>query len=181
MQPGRTFPNQPPDARPMQVQGLNMENLKRLCLPEYSEDFPKEAALRALSRPSFLRTLLTTLDEDTLRRLKELLLQLPAVPHYALPSVRGFNNNVRCMAQLLPAPEESGRTPRPTPRPTPRLPTSTPGSFQWKVATCRFLGGFHHFMLSVGRIFGDWAQTPGHSGRHSRTAPPRRGSRRGSR
>ncbi|XP_004615680.2 oncostatin-M [Sorex araneus] len=152
----------------MHLQGLHKSILRDHCR-EQPGAFPSEDALRALSRPAFLRAVRAGLDQ-VLHRLTPVLKtfpkQLPEVRDMAkaLMYIRGFQNNVHCMAQLLPDASAPAEPPQEGPG---ALPTPSSNAFQRKLEGCRLLRGHHRFIHSVGRVFGEWGAHPSRSRRHS--------------
>ncbi|XP_045647292.1 oncostatin-M isoform X1 [Ursus americanus] len=158
-------------------QGLDKDGLKEHCR-EHPGAFPSKDALQRLSRREFLRALHTTLG-SVLHRLTALQRDVPKAQdlemlNRAKQNIRGFRNNIHCMAQLLP---DSSETTEPTPAGPATSPSPTPTSdtFQRRLEGCRFLHGYHRFMHSVGQVFQEWGESPSRSRRHS----PRRGLRKG--
>ncbi|XP_044897937.1 oncostatin-M isoform X1 [Felis catus] len=159
------------------IQGLDKDGLKEHCR-ERPGVFPSKDALQRLSRQEFLQILNTTLGH-VLHRLRTLQKDIPKAQdleklNIAKLNIRGFKNNIHCMAQLLPGSLEKTE---PTPTGPGASPSPTPISdaFQRRLEGCRFLHGYHRFMHSVGQVFREWGQSPSRSRRHS----PRRGLRKG--
>lgn len=166
----------------IRFQGLESPKLQEHCR-EHPGDFPSEDALWRLSRQDFLRTLNVTLGL-VLRMLSALQQDLPeAAQQQTEMNVRGFGNNIHCMAQLLRGsldPEAAEPT-QPGPGPTlpPLLPPMPPSStFQRKLRNCRFLRGYHHFMRAAGQVLRSWGERRGRSRRHSPHRALQRGARR---
>ncbi|XP_055972540.1 oncostatin-M [Sorex fumeus] len=147
----------------MHFQGLHKSILRDHCW-EQPGAFPSEDDLRALSRPAFLRTV-----QDRLHRITSFLKTFPKdLPETqpmttALRYIQGFQNNVHCMAQLLPD-ASPARPPQEGPG---ALPTPSSNSLQRKLDGCRLLRGHHRFIHSVGRVLGEWGAHPSRSRRHS--------------
>ncbi|VCW76818.1 unnamed protein product [Gulo gulo] len=163
----------------IQSQGLDKDGLKEYCR-ERPGTFPSKEALQRLSRREFLWALNTMLDH-VLHRLMALQRDIPKAQdletlNRAKQNIRGFKNNIHCMAQLLPGSSETTE-PAPIGPGTSPSPTPTPDTFQRRLEGCRFLHGYHRFMHSVGQVFREWAESPSRSRRHS----PRRGLRKGTR
>ncbi|XP_049475810.1 oncostatin-M isoform X2 [Panthera uncia] len=159
------------------IQGLDKDGLKEHC-QERPGVFPSKDALQRLSRQEFLQILNNTLGH-VLHRLRTLQKDIPKAQdleklNIAKLNIRGFKNNIHCMAQLLPGSLEKTE---PTPTGPGASPSPTPISdaFQRRLEGCRFLHGYHRFMHSVGQVFREWGQSPSRSRRHS----PRRGLRKG--
>nr|XP_055179012.1 oncostatin-M [Nyctereutes procyonoides]XP_055179013.1 oncostatin-M [Nyctereutes procyonoides] len=150
-------------------QGLDKNGLKEHCR-ERPGAFPSKDALQRLSRQVFLRTLDTTLGH-VLLRLAALEQDIPKAQDLEMLSgvklnIRGFKNNIHCMAQLLPG---SSETTEPTPTSPGASPSPTPtlDTFQRRLEGCRFLHGYHRFMRSVGQVFREWGKSLSRSRRHS--------------
>ncbi|XP_032165231.1 oncostatin-M isoform X2 [Mustela erminea] len=163
----------------IQSQGLDKDGLKEHCR-ERPGTFPSKEALQRLSRQELLRALDTMLDH-VLHRLMALQRDIPKAQdletvNRAKQNIRGFKNNIHCMAQLLPGSLERTE-PAPIGPGTSPSPTPTPDTFQRRLEGCRFLHGYHRFMHSVGQVFREWAESPSRSRRHS----PRRGLWKGAR
>lgn len=161
----------------IQSQGLDKDGLKEHCR-ERSGAFPSKDALQGLGRWEFLRTLDTTLGR-VLHRLTALRRDIPRAQdletlNRAKQNIRGFKNNIHCMAQLLPGSSETTE-PTPTGPGTSPSPTPTSDTFQRRLEGCRFLHGYHRFMHSVGQVFREWGESPSRSRRHS----PHQGLRKG--
>ncbi|XP_077617740.1 oncostatin-M [Crocuta crocuta] len=161
------------------IHGLDKDGLKEHCR-ERPGTFPSKDALQLLSRQEFLQILATTLDH-VLHRLRTLQKDIPKAQDLeklkmAKLNIRGFKNNIHCMAQLLPGSVEKAE---PTPAGPGASPSPTPISdaFQRRLEGCRFLHGYHRFMHSVGQVFREWGESPSRSRRHS----PRRGLQKGAR
>ncbi|XP_048196679.1 oncostatin-M [Perognathus longimembris pacificus] len=164
----------------MQHQGLDISILRSLC-KVCRGIFPSEDALRALSRPSLLRTVHTTLG-CIVRNLDILNQQLSKTKdaqnlEAAKWNVLGLQNNIHCMAWLL---NSSLETPEPTPADTGTQPSWLPdpsqGTWAAKVAGLKFLYGYHSFMQAAGTVFREWGDSLSRSRRHS---PRRHSSQRG--
>ncbi|XP_076794330.1 oncostatin-M isoform X2 [Arvicanthis niloticus] len=152
----------------MHLQNLNTSALRAACM-ENSVAFPSEDTLRQLSKPHFLSTVYAILGriEHQLDALRQQFLKTPAFPKLekARWNTHGIRNNVYCMAQLL---HYSLEIPEPTQADSgASQSTTTPGLFQVKIGSCRFLWGYHHFMGSVGRVFREWGDGSRRSRRHS--------------
>eukprot|EP00071_Canis_lupus_P032316 XP_022265873.1 oncostatin-M isoform X1 [Canis lupus familiaris] len=154
---------------PIRSQGLDKNGLKEHCR-ERPGAFPSKDALQRLSRRVFLRTLDTTLGQ-VLLRLAALEQDIPKAQDLEMLSgvklnIRGFKNNIHCMAQLLPG---SSETTEPTPTSPGASPSPTPtlDTFQRRLEGCRFLHGYHRFMRSVGQVFREWGKSLSRSRRHS--------------
>ncbi|XP_047683962.1 oncostatin-M isoform X2 [Prionailurus viverrinus] len=159
------------------IQGLDKDGLKKHCR-ERPGVFPSKDALQRLSRQEFLQILNTTLGH-VLHRLRTLQKDIPKAQdleklNIAKLNIRGFKNNIHCMAQLLPGSLEKTESTPTGPGASPS-PTPIPDAFQRRLEGCRFLHGYHRFMHSVGQVFREWGQSPSRSRRHS----PRRGLRKG--
>ncbi|XP_027432463.1 oncostatin-M [Zalophus californianus] len=153
----------------IQSQGLDKDGLKEHCR-ERPGAFPSRDALQGLGRWEFLRTLDTTLGR-VLHRLTALQRDIPKAQdletlNRAKQNIRGFKNNIHCMAQLLPGSSETTE-PTPTDPGTSPSPTPTSDTFQRRLEGCRFLHGYHRFMHSVGQVFREWGESPSRSRRHS--------------
>ncbi|XP_012586288.1 PREDICTED: oncostatin-M [Condylura cristata] len=157
------------------IQGLDVPVLQERC-KERPGAFPSEDALRGLSRPSFLHALDTRLSH-TLHRLKALQKGLPEAKFLeaAVLNIRGFRNNIHCMAQLLPDTSEATKPTQESPWVLPSA-TSTSDTFQLKLEGCRFLSGFGRFMHAVGQVFRGWRLSPSRSRRHSPPPALRKGA-----
>lgn len=139
---------------------------------ECSRAFPREDALRGLSRLGFLQTVNATLH-DVLQGLAKIK-DLPEL-QVVTRNIQGVRNNIYCMSELLTNCSET-----PEPLPPGSGPTLMPPSldiFQAKLEGCRFLCGYHRFMGSVEQVFGQWGDSPSRNRRHS----PRRGLHKGAR
>ncbi|XP_029778353.1 oncostatin-M [Suricata suricatta] len=161
----------------IRIQGLDKDGLKEYC-QERPGTFPSKDALQQLSRQGFLHVINTTLGQ-VLHRLRTLLKDIPKAQDLEKLNmmklhIRGFKNNIHCMAQLLPGSVEKTEPTPAGPAASPS-PTPIPDAFQRRLEGCRFLHGYHRFMHSVGQVFREWGQSPSRSRRHS----PRRGLRKG--
>ncbi|XP_052054834.1 oncostatin-M [Apodemus sylvaticus] len=162
------------------LQNLNTPTLRAACT-EHPVAFPSEDTLRQLSKPRFLSTVYTTLDRvwHQVGALKQQFLKTQAFPELesTRQNIQGIRNNVYCMAQLLHRPLE---IPEPTQAysGTSQSTTITPGAFQTRIDSCRFLWGYHCFMGSVGRVFSEWEDGSRRSRRHSPLRAQRKGVRR---
>ncbi|XP_037367412.1 oncostatin-M [Talpa occidentalis] len=148
------------------IQGLDVSGLQEHC-KEHPGAFLSEDALWGLSRQSFLQTLDTRLGH-ILHRLKALQQGLPKAEflRMGMLNIRGFRNNIHCMAQLFP---DTSEATKPTQAGPLDLPSATPTSdaFQRKLEGCRFLSGYHRFMHSVGQVFRGWRPSLSRNRRHS--------------
>lgn len=163
----------------IRLQGLHSPVLQEHCR-ERPGDFPSEDALWRLSRQDFLRTLNTTLGL-VLRMLSALQQDLPEAAHQqAEMNVRGFGNNIHCMAQLLrgSSDPEAAEPTQPGPGPAPLPPTPPSSTFQRKLRNCGFLRGYHRFMRTAGQVLRGWGERQGRSRRHSPRWALQRGARR---
>ncbi|KAM7234540.1 hypothetical protein CapIbe_014698 [Capra ibex] len=166
----------------IRFQGLESPKLQEHCR-EHPGDFPSEDALWKLSRQDFLRTLNVTLGL-VLRMLGALQQDLPeAAQQQAEMNVRGFGNNIHCMAQLLrgSSDPEAAEPTQPGPGPTlpPLLPPMPPSStFQRKLRNCSFLRGYHRFMRAARQVLRGWGERRGRSRRHSPHRALQRGAHR---
>lgn len=163
-------------------QNLDTPTLRATCT-ERSGAFPSEDELRRLSQHRFLSTVYGVLDSvwHQLDALKEQFPKTKTLENARL-NIQGIKNNVYCLARLLrplleipePTPADSGAS-----QPT----TNTPGAFQTRIENCRFLGGYHRFMGSVGRVFSEWGDGSKRSRRHSplRARRPLQARRKGAR
>ncbi|XP_019832551.2 oncostatin-M isoform X1 [Bos indicus] len=163
----------------IRLQGLHSPVLQEHCR-ERPGDFPSEDALWRLSRQDFLQTLNTTLGL-ILRMLSALQQDLPEAAHQqAEMNVRGFGNNIHCMAQLLRGSSDpkAAEPTQPGPGPTPLPPTPPSSTFQRKLRNCGFLRGYHRFMRTAGQVLRGWGERQGRSRRHSPCRALKRGARR---
>lgn len=153
----------------IRVQGLDVSGLKEHC-KGHPGAFPSEDALRRLSRQGFLRTLNVILSH-VLHRLTTLQQELPKAQDLEMLdrvklNIRGFRNNLHCMAQLLPSSSDTAEPPQAGPGASPP-PTPATDAFQRKLEGCRFLHGYHGFMHSVQQVLQGWEESPNRSRRHS--------------
>ncbi|XP_005887572.3 oncostatin-M [Bos mutus] len=163
----------------IRLQGLHSPVLQEHCR-ERPGDFPSEDALWRLSRQDFLQTLNATLGL-ILRMLSALQQDLPEAAHQqAEMNVRGFGNNIHCMAQLLSGSSDpkAAEPTQPGPGPTPLPPTPPSSTFQRKLRNCGFLRGYHRFMRTAGQVLRGWGERQGRSRRHSPCRALKRGARR---
>lgn len=164
----------------VRLQSLNTRDLEGVCTGHLAA-FPREDALRAMSKPVFLSTVYATLDRvwHRLDTLRHHVLDIETFPELemARKNIQGIKNNVYCIARLLSPPLE---LPEPTQANSGSSPptTITPEIFQTKIYTCRFLWCYHHFMGSVGRVFREWGDSSSRSRRHSPLRARRKGARR---
>lgn len=119
--------------------------------------FPSTDDLRALSRLDFLHTVRGKQEQVT-RTLESFLLVMESHPKVepikrAFSFIRGFSNNLYCMAQKMSnhswPTEPTQEVPRTLATPTPRV-------YQLKLRICRLLWGYHSFMKSVEQVFSPW-------------------------
>lgn len=164
---------------------IHLQNLKapalRATCTEHPVAFPSEDTLRQLSKPRFLSTVHATLGR-VWHQLGALKQQFPKAEDFpeleiARLNIQGIKNNVYCMARLLHQPLE---IPEPTQAASgaSQSTTITPGAFQTRIDSCRFLWGYHCFMGSVGRVFSEWGDGSRRSRRHSPLWARRKGARR---
>ncbi|XP_051020826.1 oncostatin-M [Acomys russatus] len=163
------------------LQNLNTPDLRNACTKDCPSAFPSEDALQAMSKPLFLSTVYATLDRvgRQLGTLRYHFLNIEDFPHLerARQNIGGIKNNVYCMAWLLnhsleipePTQENSGSSP-----PT----TITSKILETRLETCRFLCGYHRFMVSVGKVFREWGDSSIRSRRHSPLRARHKGARR---
>ncbi|XP_036764703.2 oncostatin-M [Manis pentadactyla] len=153
----------------IRMQGLDVSGLKEHCKGRPGA-FPSEDALRRLSRQGFLRTLNVIL-RHVLHRLTTLQQELPKAQDLEMLdrvklNIRGFRNNLHCMAQLLPSSSDMAEPTQAGPGASPS-PTPATDAFQRKLEGCRFLHGYHGFMHSVQQVLQGWEESPNRSRRHS--------------
>ncbi|KAK2493195.1 hypothetical protein MC885_015727 [Smutsia gigantea] len=159
----------------IRVQGLDVSGLKEHCKGRPGA-FPSEDALRRLGRQGFLRTL-SVLLRHVLHRLTTLQQELPKAQDLDMLdrvklTIRGFRNNLHCMAQLLPSSSEMAEPTQAGPGASPS-PSPATDAFQRKLEGCRFLHSYHSLMHSVQQVLQGWEENPSRSRRHS----PRRALR----
>uniref|UniRef100_A0A8C5L117 Oncostatin M n=1 Tax=Jaculus jaculus TaxID=51337 RepID=A0A8C5L117_JACJA len=151
------------------LQDLDTDILRNSCMV-YPSVFPSEDALRALSKPGFLRAVHATLGRlwNSLTALQKQLLQDQDLPRLTITkhNIQGMRNNIHCLAWWLGSPLETSEPTQGGSRvsltPTPALDV-----FWSKMKSCRLLWGYHHFIGLVGRVFREWEDNPNRSRRHS--------------
>ncbi|XP_075390624.1 oncostatin-M [Tenrec ecaudatus] len=169
----------------LHIQGWYNSNLKKEC-KGHPKNFLSQHSLQGLSRQAFLRTLNVSLglildklaaylemyhvDTDgTWKQLKmeEAWESLAQAQRF----LRGFRNNIFCLAQLL---NDSAETAIPT-QASERRSTPPFDPFQLRLKDCQLLQGYHHFMYSVGQVLDRWKE--GQSWRRRRSLRLRRALR----
>ncbi|XP_070372479.1 oncostatin-M isoform X1 [Equus asinus] len=150
----------------IRLQGLDTSELRKLC-KERPGAFPSQDALWELSRWDLLRTLNATLGQ-ALHRLTALQQDFPKARDWltVTMNIRGFQNNIHCLSQLLRASSETAKPTQASPGASPP-PIPASDAFQHKLEGCQFLSGFHRLMGSAGQVFREWGKTPRRSRRHS--------------
>nr|XP_008513869.1 PREDICTED: oncostatin-M isoform X1 [Equus przewalskii] len=150
----------------IRLQGLDTSELRKLC-KERPGAFPSQDALWELSRWDLLHTLNATLGQ-ALHRLTALQQDFPKARDWltVTMNIRGFQNNIHCLSQLLRASSETAKPTQASPGASPP-PIPASDAFQHKLEGCQFLSGFHRLMGSAGQVFREWGKTPRRSRRHS--------------
>lgn len=123
---------------------------------EVVETFPSTDDLWALSRLDFLHTVRGK-QEWVKRTLEPFLPYIGSHPDVhikkAFSFIRGFSNNLYCMAQKL----SNHSWPTEPTQEVPRIPdTPTLNGYHHKLRLCRLLWGYHSFMKSVEQVFSTW-------------------------
>ncbi|XP_045145485.1 oncostatin-M [Echinops telfairi] len=161
----------------LHIQGWYDSKLKKEC-KEQPKDFLSERSLMGLSRQAFLQTLNASLglildklaaylqtyhvnmDRTwTQPKVEQAWKNLAQAERF----LRGFRNNIFCLAQLL---RDSAETAMPT-QASERRSTPPLDHFELRLKDCQLLQGYHHFMHSVGQVLDRWKEGRGRRRRHS--------------